>query len=160
MRLCLIGVAYTIVNAFIATMSVMETVIILRDIMKTMTTMTTMTTVSTQKNIMKEMNNMAYKAREEQKLIGIVPKGSMVIKVQRIIPEDKTKLESVDVRQNYMGPNGEWLPTQKGIRVNSEEFPQLMKVLLDAMTTEEYQDLENLGYYVGEDREEEEDDVE
>ena len=122
--------------------------------------MTSMTTVSTQKNIMKEMNNMAYKAREEQKLIGIVPKGSMVIKVQRIIPEDKTKLESVDVRQNYMGPNGEWLPTQKGIRVNSEEFPQLMKVLLDAMTTEEYQDLENLGYYVGEDREEEEDDVE
>jgi hypothetical protein len=158
MRLCLIGVAYIIVNAFIATMSVMETVIILRDIMKTMTTMTTMTTVSTQKNIMKEMNNMAYKAREEQKLIGIVPKGSMVIKVQRIIPEDKTKLESVDVRLNYMGPNGEWLPTQKGIRVNSEEFPQLMKVLLDAMTTEEYQDLENLGYYVGE--EEEEDDVE
>jgi hypothetical protein len=146
MRLCLIGVAYTIVNAFIATMSVMETVIILRDIMKTMTTMTIMTTVSTQKNIMKEMNNMAYKAREEQKLIGIVPKGSMVIKVQRIIPEDKTKLESVDVRLNYMGPNDEWLPTQKGIRVNSEEFPQLMKVLLDAMTTEEYQDLENWGY--------------
>jgi hypothetical protein len=117
---------------------------------------------------MKEMNNMAYKAREEQKLIGEVPKGSMLIKVQRIIPEDKTKLESVDIRQNYMGPNGEWLPTQKGVRVNSEEFPQLMKVLLDAMTTDEYQDLEDLGYYVDktanmgfyEDGEEEEDDVE
>ena len=93
---------------------------------------------------------MAYKAREEQRLIGEVQKGSMLIKVQRIIPEDRTKLESIDIRQNYMGPNNEWLPTQKGIRVNSEEYPQLLKVLLDAMTTEEYQDLENLGYYVDE----------
>lgn len=93
---------------------------------------------------------MAYKAREEQRLIGEVQKGNMLIKVQRIIPEDRTKLESIDIRQNYMGPNNEWLPTQKGIRVNSEEYPQLLKVLLDAMTTEEYQDLENLGYYVDE----------
>jgi len=93
---------------------------------------------------------MAYKAREEQRLIGEVQKGSMLIKVNRIIPEDKTKLESIDIRQNYMGPNGEWLPTQKGIRVNSEEYPQLLKVLLDTMTTDEYQDLENLGYYVDE----------
>lgn len=93
---------------------------------------------------------MAYKAREEQRLIGEVQKGNMLIKVQRIIPEDQTKMESIDIRQNYMGPNNEWLPTQKGIRVNSEEFPQLLKVLLDAMTTEEYQDLENLGYYVDE----------
>ena len=49
-----------------------------------------------------------------------------------------------------MGTSGEWLPTQKGIRVNSEEYPQLLKVLLDTMTTDEYQDLESLGYYVDE----------
>jgi len=125
------GVAYIIADVLTATMSAMKT-------------------VSTQRNIMKEMSDMAYKAREEQRLIGEVQKGSMLIKVNRIIPEDKTKLESIDIRQNYMGPNGEWLPTQKGIRVNSEEYPQLLKVLLDTMTTDEYQDLENLGYYVDE----------
>ena len=93
---------------------------------------------------------MAYKSREEQRLMGEVQKGNMLIRVQRIIPEDRTKLESIDIRQNYMGTSGEWLPTQKGIRVNSEEYPQLLKVLLDTMTTDEYQDLESLGYYVDE----------
>ena len=93
---------------------------------------------------------MAYSSKETTQRFGEISKGKDTIVVTRITPDDKTKLESIDIRTFYTNDDDELAPTQKGVRFNSEIIPQVVKALLDAMTTEEFADLEELGYFVSE----------
>lgn len=94
-----------------------------------------------------------YKSEETTKEFGLIEKDNRgdFIKVTRIIPNDQTKLESVDIRQWYTDKGtGELKPTAKGVRFNSEAIPSVVKALLDALSVEELEDLQEAGYFITE----------
>lgn len=90
---------------------------------------------------------MAYNAdKEEQKEIGLVKKNNRgeYIRVTRIIPKDKNKLESLDIRLMYTADDDTVRPTVKGVRINSEILPEVVALILKGMSQEEKEDLRQL----------------
>lgn len=91
---------------------------------------------------------MAYSAKETQKVLKMFKKGNRgeYIQVSRIIPENKERQESIDIRVMYTAtdPNeGDTIrPTQKGVRINSETLPELIALICANMSEEEYIDLQ------------------
>lgn len=61
-----------------------------------------------------------------------------VIRVSRV--EYKSGNSAIDIRNYYTTEKGELSPTKKGVRVNSEGIPELMKLIYTAMSTEERMD--------------------
>jgi len=94
-----------------------------------------------------------YKSEETTKEFGLIEKDDRgdFIKVTRITPNDKNKLESIDIRQWYTDKEtGELKPTAKGVRFNSETVVPVVKAILDALSVEELEDLQAQGYFVTE----------
>lgn len=84
---------------------------------------------------------MAYDAsREKQIDFGIVSKNKRgdCIKIQRIVPLDRGRIESIDVRNMYTADDDELYPAkQGGLRMNSEIVVDVMAKVYSAMSAEE-----------------------
>lgn len=92
---------------------------------------------------------MAYSTTD--KLIGDIQKNDAgeVVRVSRVAY--KSGNEALDVRTYYTNEKGELAPTKKGIRVSSESLPELMKLMVDGMSTEEKMDFfDNIKVYLEE----------
>jgi len=87
---------------------------------------------------------MAYDAsREKQIDFGVVTKNQRgdCIKIQRIVPLDRNRLESIDVRNMYTADDNNIYPArQGGLRMNSEIVVDVMTLMYKAMSTEERAD--------------------
>lgn len=103
--------------------------------------------------------SVAYNAdKEEQKEIGLVKKNNRgeYIRVTRIIPKDKNKLESLDIRLMYTADDDTVRPTVRGVRINSEILPEVIALILKGMSQEEREELRELvgdGLFTGSGRE-------
>lgn len=83
---------------------------------------------------------MAYKAKEKQVELITVAKNDRgdFIRAARVIPEDTTKSQSVDIRNMYTdSKSGELVLTQKGVRIPSEHLPALLAVIVSQMPEDE-----------------------
>ena len=82
---------------------------------------------------------MAYNVKEKQIELITVPKNNRgdFIRAARIVPEDETKQQSVDIRNLYTNSDGELTMTQKGVRIASEHLPSMMAMIVANMTDEE-----------------------
>lgn len=83
---------------------------------------------------------MAYRAgNDKQEVIALIEKNSKgeYFQISRIIPEDKNKLESVDIRIMYTTAEDEIRPTSKGIRANSEAISEVVAAILKSLKQEE-----------------------
>lgn len=88
---------------------------------------------------------MAYDASKEKQVeYGMIKKNSRgeYIKVTRIIPSDR-KMESIDIRLYYTDDSDTIRPTQKGVRISSEQIGEVVRAILRAMTPEEKLDITN-----------------
>ena len=90
---------------------------------------------------------MAYDASNEKQVeVGCIDKNTYgdKIMVKRIIPKDKARLESVDVRNMYTSKDGNVYPAkQGGLRMNSELVVEVMTLVYKAMSEEERSDFQN-----------------
>lgn len=92
---------------------------------------------------------MAYSTND--RLVGDIQKNSdgEVIRVARV--SYKSGNEALDIRNYYTNEKGELAPTKKGIRVNSESIPELMKLMVEGMSTEERMDFfDSISEYIKE----------
>lgn len=90
---------------------------------------------------------MAYNASNEKQVdFGSAAKNQRgdVIKVQRIVPNDKNKMASIDVRNMYTADDGKVYPAkQGGLRMNSELVVEVMLLMYKAMSADERLDFQD-----------------
>lgn len=86
---------------------------------------------------------MAYKADEQIIEISKTRKGRDDLVVRRIIPNDKNKLQATDIRLWYES-GGELKPSQKGIRLNTEEIAEVVGYIYQSMSEEEREELKEI----------------
>lgn len=108
---------------------------------------------------------MAYNKKETQVTLGLITKNERrgdYIKISRIVPESGGE-ESVDIRLMYTSdkedaPKDEngLSPTTKGVRVKSENIPELMLALYKGLSAEEVIEFEDAIAELGSSKEDEE----
>ena len=79
--------------------------------------------------------------KTEEKVFGLIAKNDRgdFIRVARVIPEKG--LEAIDIRNFYTPEGGDPLPTQKGVRMNSECMVEVTVAILKAMEPEEFNEV-------------------
>lgn len=105
---------------------------------------------------------MAYNADNETKeeLVKIQKNNRGDFIVASKITNKNTGAVSIDIRQNYTNDEGELRVTQKGVRLNAELLPDLVKGLVRALEENEVMDLGDELAALLADNNEEEDDTE
>lgn len=74
---------------------------------------------------------------------------------------DKSRnTESIDIRRYYIDDNGELAPTKKGVRVNMELVPDIIKAMAKALDTYELEELSEELKSLADSREEETEETE
>lgn len=105
---------------------------------------------------------MAYNADNETKeVLAEIQKnnrGDFIVASK--ITNKNTGAVSIDIRQNYTNDEGELRVTQKGVRLNAELLPDLVKGLVRALEENEVMDLGDELADLLADNNEEEDDIE
>lgn len=105
---------------------------------------------------------MAYNADNETKeVLAEIQKnnrGDFIVASK--ITNKNTGAVSIDIRQNYTNDEGELRVTQKGVRLNAELLPDLVKGLVKALEENEVMDLGDELAALLADNNEEEDDTE
>lgn len=105
---------------------------------------------------------MAYNADNETKeVLAEIQKnnrGDFIVASK--ITNKNTGAVSIDIRQNYTNDEGELRVTQKGVRLNAELLPDLVKGLVKALEENEVMDLGDELADLLADNNEEEDDTE
>ena len=103
---------------------------------------------------------MAYNADNETKeVLAEIQKnnrGDFIVASK--ITNKNTGAVSIDIRQNYTNDEGELRVTQKGVRLNAELLPDLVKGLVKALEENEVMDLcDELAALLADNNEEEDD---